>query len=155
MIGNDLVDLQQALKDSNWQRKGYLDKIYTPLEKKTILQCGNSTQMVWTLWSMKEAVYKIHSRKTGLRNFAPTSLVCTHINLHGDTNSGIVCIDTIDYYTITKIRDSYIHTLAATSPLAVSTIREVIYEYPLPLLDYKSTNPKCVSHHGRYLALIY
>lgn len=155
MIGNDLVDLQQALKDSNWQRKGYLDKVYTPLEQKMILQCKNSTQMVWTLWSMKEAVYKIHSRKTGLRNFAPTSLVCTHINLDGVANSGMVCIDTISYYTITKIRESYIHTLAATSPLAVSTIREVIYEYPLPLSDYKSTNPKCVSHHGRYLALIY
>ncbi|WP_332368793.1 hypothetical protein [Spirosoma telluris] len=29
MIGNDIVDLTQAKQESNWQRKGFLHKLFT------------------------------------------------------------------------------------------------------------------------------
>ena len=37
MIGNDIVDLKLAKNQSNWQRKGFLEKQFTEEEQKTIL----------------------------------------------------------------------------------------------------------------------
>jgi len=153
MIGNDLVDLEQADKNSNWQRKGYLDKIYTYQEQQLILKSQNPSQMVWTLWSMKEAAYKIHSREKNIRTFAPTSLVCNLLNF--SNNTGLVSIDNRAYYTKSYVSNSYIHTLAAPSLVILSRIKELIYKNPPTDFNYRNTNPKCVSHHGQYLALVY
>jgi len=155
MIGNDLVDLEQAAKDSNWERKGYLDKIYTLKEQETIRSANHPNQLVWILWSMKEAVYKIHSRKTGIRSYAPTSLVCTNLIFNAGQVSGQLVTDSTHYYTCSSIEKSYIHTIAATSLTELSTITIEIYAYPSNLFDYKNLNPKCISHHGRFLALVY
>lgn len=156
MIGNDLVDLEQAAIDSNWTRRGYLDKIYTSQEQELIMKSADPTQMVWLFWSMKEAAYKIYSRQTGIRKYAPISLVCSKVSsLSKDSIEGIVKVDNICYFTKSTIKKEYIHTLAASSQAGLSQIREVIYQCSPSHIDYKSTRPKCVSHHGRYLALIY
>jgi len=55
LIGNDIVDLQCARKESNWQRKGFLEKQFTDLEQEIIFRVENSFETVWRLWSMKEA----------------------------------------------------------------------------------------------------
>ena len=34
MIGNDIVDLDLARKESNWKRKGFLDKIFSLQEQQ-------------------------------------------------------------------------------------------------------------------------
>jgi phosphopantetheinyl transferase (holo-ACP synthase) len=74
MIGNDIVDLALARKESNWQRKGFLDKIFTKKEQLQIVTAQNPETMVWNLWSRKEAVYKIYNRETGIRAFIPLEL---------------------------------------------------------------------------------
>lgn len=153
MIGNDLVDLDQADKDSDWRRKGYLDKIYTHQEQQLILKSQNPSQVVWTLWSMKEAAYKIYSRETNIRTFAPTSLICSMLNF--SNNTGLVSINNRTYYTKSSLSKSYIHTLAAPSLVILSRIKELIYKNPSADFNYRLTNPKCVSHHGQYLALVY
>jgi hypothetical protein len=33
MIGNDVVDLALAQKESNWKRKGFLNKLFTSVEQ--------------------------------------------------------------------------------------------------------------------------
>ena len=63
MIGNDIVDFQKAALESNWLREGYLDKLFCKEEKELILDSKNPHQMVWLLWTMKEAGYKIHFRQ--------------------------------------------------------------------------------------------
>ena len=40
MVGNDLVDLQIAKSQSNWRRKGFLEKQFTIKEQQLILQNG-------------------------------------------------------------------------------------------------------------------
>lgn len=155
MTGNDLVDLNQAATDSNWRRKGYLDKIYTLTEQKLIKTAKNPNEMVWLLWSMKEAAYKIYSRKMGIRNYAPTSLVCFEINCKESFVTGKVKVSDQLFYTKSYIQENYIHSLASSSTTSMAKIRIAIYEYPNTLFDYKSTSPQCVSHHGKYLALIY
>lgn len=155
MIGNDLVDLEHATIESNWQRKGYLAKIYTLSEQQMIASSSNPHQMVWLLWSMKEAAYKIHSRKTGIRKYAPASIACSIIDFHQTNISGLVSIENEYFYTQSVFKDSYVHTIAAYSAHILPQIKIAIYKHPDNQFDYKNTSPKCVSHHGKYLALIY
>ena len=76
MIGNDIVDLAQARRESNWQRKGFLNKLFTAHEQHLIRTALDPDRMVWTLWSMKESVYKLVVRETGRRFFAPLQFAC-------------------------------------------------------------------------------
>lgn len=76
MIGNDLVDLKLAAKQSNWQRKGFLDKLFTPIEQGYILNSDNPFETVWLLWSMKESAYKVYLQMHNDRFFAPKKLMC-------------------------------------------------------------------------------
>ncbi len=155
MTGNDLVDLNQAALDSNWKRRGYLDKIYTLEEQALIKTARDPNEMVWLLWSMKEAAYKVYSRKTGIRNYAPTSLNCFQINTDGSFITGKVKVSDQLFHTKSYVAETYIHSLASLSATAMNEVCIAIYEYPNTLFDYKITSPQCVSHHGKYLALIY
>ena len=47
MIGNDIVDLALAQKESNWKRKGFLDKIFTLQEQLFINLSENQEIEVW------------------------------------------------------------------------------------------------------------
>lgn len=151
MLGNDIVDLDLAKTQSNWRRKNYLEKIFTKEEQLLIAAAENPDVMVWLLWSMKESAYKIHNRKTGIRNFAPRSLSCTvHLNAYGEVN-----INGKTYFTKSSLQTAFVHTIAAPNYSKLEEIKITIYEAPHHLFDYKSTQPGCVSHHGRYLALVY
>ncbi|NTE03263.1 4-phosphopantetheinyl transferase family protein [Agrobacterium tumefaciens] len=154
MIGNDVVDLDLAKVQSNWRRKGYLDKIFSPAEQTLIATASCVDEMVWILWSMKEAAYKIHNRITGIRNFAPASLTCKLISTHGEVN-GSVTVDGQMYFTKTSVLPNYVHTIAALVFDQLSKIIVEIYLQPHHPTDYKSMAPGCVSHHGQYLALVY
>ena len=76
MIGNDVIDLALAQKESNWKRKGFLDKIFTQKEQLLISNSQNPELMVWNLWSRKEAAYKIYNRQTQNRAYIPKQLEC-------------------------------------------------------------------------------
>lgn len=156
MIGNDIVDLVQAAKDSDWNRKGYLEKIFTPEEQFMISSDIYPDLMVWLLWSMKESAYKIHSRDTKLRSFAPAKLRCTNLIIHEGCATGNVFYEDQLYFTSSIIlTDNYIHTIAATRAEDLDRIKVKISDYPGSSSDYRSTLPASVSHHGRYLALTY
>ena len=154
MIGNDVVDLDLAKVQSNWRRKGYLDKIFSPAEQTLIATASCADEMVWILWSMKEAAYKIDNRITSIRNFAPASLVCS-LALSNDELNGSVSIQDRIYFTKTSVLPNYLHTIAAPVFDQLSKISTEIYSLPNHPIDYKSMAAGCVSHHGRYLALIY
>lgn len=153
MIGNDLVDLRQAKKDSNWQRDGYLNKIFSATEQQLIIDANDRNELVWIFWSMKEAAYKIHNSKTGIRTFAPTKLVCSLLSTAKDV-FGTVLIDNVIYHTKTQVNGEYIHTISIDEESSFDHVQTTIYNLPHPL-NYKQLNPNCVSHHGRYLALVY
>ncbi|MBE5318995.1 4-phosphopantetheinyl transferase family protein [Pedobacter sp. MR2016-19] len=154
MLGNDIVDLDLAKIQSNWRRKNYLNKIFTAEEQLLITSTERPDEIVWLLWSMKESAYKIHNRKTGIRNFAPKSLNCT-IYASVSEIKGRVSIDNDTYFTKSDIQLQYIHTIAAPVYNRLGEIKVAIYELPNHPYDYKRTKPGSVSHHGQYLALVY
>ena len=87
MIGNDIIDLSLAKTESNWQRKGFLKKLFSNDEQQLILEASNSFEMVWRLWSMKEAAYKIYTQQHIVRFFAPKKFECKLRS----AKEGVVC----------------------------------------------------------------
>lgn len=116
MIGNDIIDLQAATRESNWRRRGYLQKIFSLEEQQQIKTAQEPDLLVWILWSMKEAAYKAHQRKFNLkRSFSPLKYHCTIRQPEGNSASGKVSVDGKDYSTETNILKTRVHTIATTS----------------------------------------
>jgi phosphopantetheinyl transferase (holo-ACP synthase) len=155
MIGNDVVDLALAKKQSNWQRKGFLDKIFTEREQILIQKSKNKTTMVWNLWSRKEAVYKIYNRETDVRGYFPLKLEC----FYESPTLGTVCINKRTYYTQTHISEDKIYTIAVAENIRFEAIKilnsnvKISKTNGIPFLFdafSKTEKPVSISHHGRF-----
>lgn len=108
MRGNDIIDISLAATESNWERKGFLDKLFTAFEKECISRSDNPGQLVWIFWSMKEAAYKAYTRQFGGRFFAPKKFECTI----GENGHGEVRIGQTIYQTKTNCTPGYIYSVA-------------------------------------------
>ena len=108
MIGNDIVDLNLAESESNWKRRGFLEKLFTDYEKELILSSKRPFIEVWRLWSMKESAYKCFVKQFNKRLFNPKRFECSIES----SKNGIVSFKNKVYYTKTKTTNSFIHTVA-------------------------------------------
>jgi phosphopantetheinyl transferase (holo-ACP synthase) len=159
MIGNDVVDILQSRIESNWQRPRFLEKIFTDDEQLLIENSHKPEFMVWLLWSMKEAAYKIYNRETKIRKYIPKKLMCTVTFQNAVSSTGQVkCFDFV-YYTKTVITIDFIHTVAVRYLNNLNDIVEVKNhkivkdEYGIPyLLDSikNKYHDVSISNHGRY-----
>lgn len=111
MIGNDIVDRGRAKRDSNWQRSGFLNKLFTPSEQQLIQKASDPECLVWTLWSMKESAYKATTRKTGRRVFNPRKISCTLETWSDGAVDGFVIYEE-EYRTRSLITPDYIASIA-------------------------------------------
>jgi len=140
MIGNDIVDLRIAAIQSNWRRKGWLQKIFTSSEQLLIKDAENPDQMVWKLWSMKEAAYKAHQRKFSLsRTYNPWDYVCTDTAVH---------IEDHQYNTITKHTKRYVYSIAYIRDTnfiskvyahSSKSYKKTLLEYVADIMEVKNT----------------
>lgn len=156
LAGNDIIDLQLASRQSNWKRKGYLQKICSEKEQQLIQSSPEPEVMLWLLWSMKEAAYKIYNRLTGIRNFAPAGLETSLQGFDRQDINGHVSVEGHCYLTKSTINPQMIHTIAVTdqslfADLQVQISMQEDGQYP----DRFSQKPQSISHHGVYLAIIY
>ena len=108
MIGNDIVDLNLAKIQSNWQRRGFLEKQFTDSEQFEILNAEDPFTKVWLFWSMKEAAYKCYVQEFQKRFFAPKKFSCKTVS----NFDGKVEIDNKLYFTKSSFSNSYIHSVA-------------------------------------------
>ena len=155
MIGNDIVDLALAKKESNWQRNRFLDKIFTKNEQQLILNDANPEIIVWNLWSRKEAAYKIYNRETGIRGFFPLQLECFYEN----QNLGSVSIKGKIYFTKSKIENDSIYTIAVVKKEYFKKIKsinpavKILKKNGIPFIIDEKTKliqPVSISHHGQF-----
>jgi phosphopantetheinyl transferase (holo-ACP synthase) len=163
MIGNDVIDLVQSRIESSWQRKGFLEKIFTPEEQELIKNHPDQEIMVWLLWSMKEAAYKIYNRQTKIREYSPKKLSCIINSLHENDASGEVTYNQNIYYTKTLITSESIHTIAVSVLKDINSVIEVKDEGVVKdkngipyLATLSSTLLKdiSISRHGRFEKLV-
>lgn len=111
MIGNDIVDLKKASLESNWKRKGYLNKLFSKKEQYHVYSSDNAHQTVWRLWSMKESAYKIYAKESQKRIFNPRSFQCDILN----DSEGKVTIQNKSYFTTSHLKENYLHTTSVLS----------------------------------------
>lgn len=157
MIGNDVIDILQSRKESNWQRKGFIEKIFSPDEQLLISNASNPEIMVWMLWSMKEAAYKIYNRQTKIRAYIPQKLICSVQSKNQNyINGKVICFDN-SYYTKTFVSDDGIHTVAVNNLSDFENVIEIekksiIKEKNgIPYLNLVNTlHDVSISHHGRF-----
>ncbi len=113
MIGNDIVDLQLAQKESNWKRPRFLQKIFTEEEQDFIHAAPNKDTAVWLLWSGKESVYKIIARLQKRRFFAPKKIVfCTDDFSRRENLTAKVVSTEHTFFIQSVVTDTHIHTIA-------------------------------------------
>ena len=163
MIGNDIVDLAIARKESNWKRKGFLDKIFTTKEQLLISNADNPEVMVWNLWSRKEAAYKIYNRKTTIRGYFPLQLQCSDLEIIDGISFGKVVIKDLIYFTKTVITTQFVHTIAVENVHDFDTIKtldnrkNIQKNNGIPSYfenDNLESKPVSISHHGRFEQII-
>lgn len=156
MIGNDVIDLTLAVTQSNWQRKGFMDKLFTISEQQEIMLSSDPEKSVWIYWSMKEAVYKIYNRQSGERGFFPGRLICHEVIIDHDIEGKVVCNGTT-YYCRTTINNDLLHTVAVSALSDFNKINifndAVIIKDTsgLPFIEHSGILiPVSKSHHGKY-----
>lgn len=163
MIGNDIVDLALARKESNWKRKGFLAKIFTKKEQLLILNAENPEIMVWNLWSKKEAAYKIYNHQTQIRGYFPLHLECFDLDVIDGISFGKVVIEKYVYFTKTVITTQFVHTIAVENVQDFDTIktlenRKNIQKHNgIPFyIEKENLAPKLISisHHGRFEQIV-
>lgn len=163
MIGNDIVDLALAQKESNWKRNGFLNKIFTQHEQLYISKSENPTVMVWNLWTRKEAAYKIYNRQTQIRGYFPLQLECFDLDSIDGIIFGKVVIKDQIYYTKTEVKSEFIYTIAVENDHYFGAIKvlanrkniQKLNEIPTYLeADNFSTKPVSICHHGRFEKII-
>lgn len=157
MIGNDIIDLDLAKQESNWQRKGYLNKIMTTSEQELIQNSQNPNVMVWYLWSLKEAAYKIYNRQTQIRGFIPLLLECKLLESDGAYHLAQVHCGSHEYFTQSSITTTCIDTIAVSSKDDLKKVRTlesstgIQKKNGIPFLEVHTVlKPVSISHHGRY-----
>ena len=163
MIGNDIVDLALAQKESNWTRKGFLDKIFTQSEQLLISNAVSPASMVWNLWTRKEAAYKIYNRQTQIRGYFPLRLECIDLNRIEEFTFGKVVIKDKVYYTKTEIKSDYVYTVAVENVNYFGSIKTLENRNNIQKTngipdyfeaDYLATKPVSISNHGRFERII-
>ncbi len=156
MIGNDVVDLALSRIESNWQRYGISNKIFTRNEQELIDSATDSETMYWTFWSRKEAVYKIIARAQNIRKFIPLQIECQTIDA-----MSIVIYNNVNYYVNTKIEYDLIHSVAVAkyydlqNVIELKDCCEITKEgvYPFAICN-GIVYPISVSHHGEFRKVV-
>ncbi len=158
MIGNDVVDLALAKIQSNWKRTNYLDKIFTPSEQKFITESSNQHEAVWSLWSKKEAVYKVVIQNGGKQGYYPKKIEC----LNPDFDNGIVVFEGQKFKTNTKIKNGFVDTVAINFNDNFDLIRysnDISNLFKIDGIPYYKTSsrlyPASKSHHGKFEKIVY
>ena len=176
MIGNDIIDLKLAKKESNYWRPGFLEKQFSSNEQTLIKSTSNTFLLVWRLWSMKEAAYKVFTQQNEMCFFAPKNFYCLLIT----EKDGMVFYKDQIFYTSSIVTQNYIFTLASYEKLTKAYSKFVMPEFinimikikledvtkfsateieqkksknGAPLYYYKDillTRSCSISHHGNY-----
>ncbi len=108
MVSNDIIDIAYTRLHSDWQRRGFLHKIFNGEEQDMILSVSDPFSLVWRLWSMKESIYKLQMDATSVHKYNPSKISCRII----DDINGTVSIDHQTYSTTTNQTAEYIYTYA-------------------------------------------
>ena len=159
MIGNDVVDLATAKKESNWKRKGFLAKLFTTFEQEVIKNAINQEEMVWMLWSIKESTYKAYQRIQYNRGFYPIKIEIRSLTKIKNQYHSEVLLFGVVFFGKSCIKNQIISTVVVKNRLNFDKLtiqNELIYSKDTNGLPFcKITKkPISVSHHGDFKRIV-
>lgn len=116
MVGNDIVDLSISHIGEGERRTRYLAKIFTEKERDIINQLGTDDIWILLLWSAKESVYKVVSRKEQIIRYSPKSLECISIKKKSKSSyEMIVEYNGEQFVVVSHVNEKYVHSVTTTS----------------------------------------
>ncbi|QSS97009.1 4'-phosphopantetheinyl transferase superfamily protein [Psychroflexus sp. ALD_RP9] len=172
MLGNDIVDLTEAKKQSNIFRSRYFDKTLTASEQYIVQQSVNPELCFWTIWTCKEAVYKSAQREFCFKAFYNPLQFQTHFLTEDKAK---ICFNKKVYDIDIKLNSNFIYSYTSNNfktdyhiqPTQSLTLKKISNnfnqpvslkknEIGLPYLEFYSHQKICsVTHHGSFFALQY
>lgn len=160
MIGNDVVDLILAKKESNWKRKGYLDKLFSNREQDFIKSANNQDEMVWMLWSIKESTYKAYQRICYNQGFYPLKIKIESLHVIKDTYFSKIKLFDTDFYGTTTIENEIVKTVVVKNEKNFANLvycNAIEYQKNTDGLPFEihSKKPISISHHGRSREVVF
>lgn len=140
MIGNDIVDLSISPISTGARHRRFLNKVFTKQEIELIDNSNHRAVTIWTLWSIKESVYKAIVRKERLIRYAPKSIECIMLN-HVDDHSSTASVDYQGqrFSASTKITGACIHTIAVDEPVTMGQVYSASFD-----LSYSDDPASCL-----------
>lgn len=145
MVGNDIVDTARAKKDSNWERPGFLNKLFTTQEQEIIHRSKDSFLTVWKLWSIKEAAYKLYVQINPCRFYNPKKFKYAK-----EANCEVVRFNDFKCYVSTKITLDYIISEARLD-LKSMTSKVFKFQNIAPELQSKTIRNEALIYMSRHL----
>ena len=113
MIGNDIVDLSISPIAKGLRLRRFLLKLFTAREIELIDKSKDTARTIWTLWSIKESVYKIIVRKEKKIRYAPKSVECETLTTVDDhSHRSIVSYAGLYFSSSSMMTGECIHTIA-------------------------------------------
>lgn len=146
-IGNDIVDLNLAKSQSNWQRKGFLEKQFTEDEQKIIFNSENPFLQVWLFWSMKEAAYKCYTQEHKQRFFAPKKFSCKILS----ESIGVVDFNQKKYTIKYIFTIDYVYAVAQEK-VSKKMVSELFFIHKIGG-EFQNKNQKLLSYLGTGIEL--
>lgn len=116
MVGNDIVDIAQTKITTNWQRPRFLEKLFSLQEQAYIHNSSNPFVMVWQLWSIKEAAYKLYTQEYPSRFYSPKQFECELKN-----QQWLVRYNYYICYVNTRVTPNYILSEARSEPFKMTS----------------------------------
>lgn len=136
MIGNDVIDISATRQESNWKRKGFLQKLFTEKEFQFILEGNDPEFLVWLIWSAKESAYKIIHRRHQKMFFSPKKF--EFLEDHFSNQNGIagrIKFEESFFDFKSKIEGDCIHTIAILSGHSINNVSEI---FPITNTSYQT-----------------
>lgn len=104
-VGNDIVDLQEALLTNKSHDQRFLNRVFTASEQSIILNSEKPEITLWLLWAAKETAYKLVSQLESPPIFSHKKFIVSFLN--SELN---VSYETHNFELSYKTTKNYIHT---------------------------------------------
>jgi hypothetical protein len=132
VIGNDIVSLVEARAAHRWEEVRFLRKVLSDEEQELLAGQADRHRALWTLWALKESVYKLEYRQAKRRFFAPKYFRCRSWDLDPAGLPVQARIETPQGNYLARIVQQavYVHAVVALSAKVLSRVCHAVI--PLP-----------------------
>lgn len=157
MIGNDIIDLQLARKNTRITQERYWRKVLTEVEIFHLKKQADVSLAFLLLWAAKEATYKLASKIHGTHLFSPKSIVIKNCeNIHKRSSTYVSSLSPLGITHLKLKATSY--TVEAYAASDLHLLEQAIFQQiKLPGSTYKiqsqATQEQLVKNISQFLSI--